>query len=105
MPSSDDSQPARRPPIDWPRAAEGLQMAGIAVFLLLNTTGRLPWSFWIDAIALWPVLIMSAGLRIAFEKTRAPWILLLGPALVLGSLTWLATGNAWASAARGPWVE
>ena len=80
-------------------------MAGIAVFLLLNTTGRLPWSFWLDAIALWPVLVMSAGLRIAFEKTRAPWLLLLGPALVIGSLAWLATGNAWAKPATGPWVR
>ncbi len=51
----------RRPPVDWGRAAEGIQLAGFAVFLLLNTTGVLPWSFWLDAIALWPVLIMSAG--------------------------------------------
>ncbi len=80
-------------------------MAGIAVFLLLNTTGRLPWSFWLDAIALWPVLVMSAGLRIAFEKTRAPWLLLLGPALVVGSLSWLASGKPWATPAAGPWVH
>src|SRR3970040_1792253 len=66
------------------KAAEGIQLAGLAVFLLLNTTGALPWSFWLDAIALWPVLIMSAGLKIAFEKSRAPWLLLLGPVLVLG---------------------
>jgi hypothetical protein len=67
------------PRADWKRAADGIGMAGIAVFLLLNTTGVLPWSFWIDAIALWPLLIMSAGVKIAFEKTRAPWLVLLGP--------------------------
>jgi hypothetical protein len=95
-----------RPPVDWPRAADGLQMAGFAVFLLLNTTGRLPWSFWLDAIALWPVLVMSAGLRIAFERTRAPWLLLLGPALVLGSLAWLASGAARPEPALlGPWTQ
>jgi len=105
MPSTPSSEAPRRPPVDWARAAEGVQMAGIAVFLLLNTTGRLPWSFWLDAIALWPVLVMSAGLRIAFEKTRVPWLLLLGPALVIGSLAWLATGNAWATPATGPWVR
>ncbi|HVO12030.1 MAG TPA: hypothetical protein VMX54_14920 [Vicinamibacteria bacterium] len=105
MPSTPSSETPRRPPVDWARAAEGLQMAGIAVFLLLNTTGRLPWSFWLDAIALWPVLLMSAGLRIAFEKTRVPWLLLLGPALVVGSLAWLASGNAWAAPAAGPWVR
>ncbi|HSD65382.1 MAG TPA: hypothetical protein VLF95_01705 [Vicinamibacteria bacterium] len=77
---------------DWARAAEGIQMAGIAVFLLLNTTGYLPWSFWLDAIALWPLLVMSAGIRIAFEKTRARWLVLAGPALILGGLAWVASG-------------
>ena len=39
--------------------------------------GALPWSFWLDAIALWPVLVMSAGLRMAVDRTRAPWLQLL----------------------------
>src|SRR5512144_1922021 len=81
-----------RPGADWARAAEGIQLAGIAVFLLLNTTGYLPWSFWLDAIALWPLLVMAAGIRIAFEKTRARWLVLVGPALVLGGLAWVASG-------------
>jgi hypothetical protein len=93
-----------RPPADWARAAEGIQMAGIALFLLLNTTGVLPWSFWLEAIALWPVLIMSAGIKVAFERSRVPWLLLLGPALVLGSLTWIASG-ARADLPLGPWTE
>lgn len=79
-----------RPPVDWRRASEGIQMAGFAVFLLLNTTGLLPWSFWIDAVALWPVLLMSAGLRMAVDRTRAPWLQLLSPALVIGAMAWLA---------------
>ena len=87
---------------NWPKAAEGIQLAGFALFLLLNTTGVLPWSFWLDAIALWPVLIMSAGIKVAFEKSRAPWLLLLGPALVLGSLAWLASGRR-PEAPAGPW--
>jgi hypothetical protein len=87
---------------NWGKAAEGIQLAGIAVFLLLNTTGALPWSFWLDAIALWPVLIMSAGLKIAFEKSRVPWLLLLGPVLVLGSLGWLASGRR-PEGPVGPW--
>jgi hypothetical protein len=87
---------------DWKRAADGIGMAGIAVFLLLNTTGVLPWSFWMEAIALWPLLIMSAGIKIAFERTRAPWLVLLGPALVLGGLAWVATG-ARTDIPVGPW--
>src|SRR5512143_3091793 len=94
----------RRPPANWGRAAEGIQLTGFAVFLLLNTTGLLPWSFWLDAIALWPVLIMSVGIKIAFEKTRAPWLLLLGPALVLGSLSWVAFGSK-PDLAVGPWTS
>jgi hypothetical protein len=87
---------------DWARAAEGIQLAGIAVFLLLNTMGYLPWSFWLDAIALWPLLIMSAGIRVAFDRTRVPWIVLAGPALILGGLAWMASG-ARPEAPAGPW--
>jgi len=83
---------AGKPGADWARAAEGIQLAGIAVFLLLNTMGYLPWSFWLDAIALWPLLIMSVGIRIAFEKTRVRWLVLAGPAILLGGLAWLASG-------------
>ena len=83
---------AERTGVDWPRAAEGIQMAGFAVFLLLNTMGYLPWSFWLDAIALWPLLVMSAGIRIAFDRSRARWLVLAGPALILGGLAWLASG-------------
>ncbi len=93
---------AARTRADWARAAEGIQMAGFAVFLLLNTMGYLPWSFWLDAIALWPLLVMSAGIRIAFDRTRAPWIVLAGPALILGGLAWLASG-ARPGPPSGPW--
>jgi hypothetical protein len=87
------------PRVDWVRAGEGLQLAGIALFLLMNTTGVLPWSFWLDAFTLWPVLVMAAGLRIAFERTRLRPLVLLGPALVLGTLAWLAFGSRPAVAA------
>jgi hypothetical protein len=95
MTSCGSSAPARengRP--DWGRAADGIFYIGIAVFLLLNTTGALPWSFWLDAIPLWPLLIASAGAKMAFERTRMPWLVLLGPAIVLGGLAWAATGVA-----------
>ena len=93
---------ATRPATDWGRAADGIGLAGFALFLLLNTTGALPWSFWLDALSLWPVLLMSAGVKIAFERTRMPWLVLLGPALVLGALAWLASG-ARPAGPVGPW--
>jgi hypothetical protein len=92
----------QRPPADWNRAADGVGMAGFAVFLLLCTTGVLPWSFWLEAIVLWPLLIMSAGVKIAFEKSGAPWLVLLGPAIVLGGLGWLASGSR-PGLPLGPW--
>jgi hypothetical protein len=70
--------------------------------LLLNTTGHLHWSFWLDAISLWPLLVASLGVHIAFEKSRAPWLVLLGPVLVLGGLVWLASGVR-PSLPEGPW--
>ena len=77
---------------DWKRAADGIGLCVCATFLLLTTTGVLPWSFWMDAISLWPLLILSAGIQITFEKTRVPWMVLLGPAVVLAGLVWVATG-------------
>ena len=38
MPESETTWPRA----DWAKAAEGIQLAGFAVFLLLNTTGVLP---------------------------------------------------------------
>ena len=57
---------------NWPKAAEGIQLAGFAVFLLLNTTGVLPWSFWLDAIALWPLLDHVGGHQDRLREDRAP---------------------------------
>jgi hypothetical protein len=85
-------EPGATPKANWKRAADGIGMCVFATFLLLCTTGVLPWSFWMDAISLWPLLIMSAGIQIAFEKTRAPWLVLLGPLVVLAGLLWTATG-------------
>ena len=87
---------------DWPRAGKGILLVGIACFLFLNSLGRLPWSFWLDAIALWPLLIISAGIHIAFEKSRAAWLVLFGPLGILAGLAWLATG-ARPGLPSGPW--
>ena len=84
--------PGAPPKVEWKRAADGIGLCIWATFLLLTTTGVLPWSFWMDAISLWPLLIMSAGIQLTFEKTRVPWLVLLGPAVVLAGLVWVATG-------------
>ncbi len=74
----------------WRRLSKGLYLAGIGVFLLLTTQGRLPTSFWADAARTWPVLLIAIGVRILFERSPFPWLILAGPCLVLGTMTHLA---------------
>ena len=42
----------------------------IGVIFLLNTTGVLPWSLWINILKFWPLFIVSAGIGIIFGGTR-----------------------------------
>ena len=76
--------------VGWVRAAKGVYLLGVGTFLLLCAQDVLPWSFWRDAIAFWPVLLVAAGIRLIFERTRLAWLVLLGPALVLGTLMYVA---------------
>ena len=92
--------PPRR--IDWRRLADGLLLIGLGIFVLLNTTGHLPWTFWYDALTLWPILLVTAGLRIAVERTRVAWLMLLGPIIVLATLAGVAGGRL--DNAPGPWL-
>ncbi len=89
--------------IDWRRISRGTFWIGLGTFLLLNTSGVIPWSFWIDALAYWPVLLVAAGIRLIFERSGLPALVLLSPALVLGTLAWVASAGP-----RGPagtWVD
>ena len=83
--------------VAWGRASRGLYMVGFGTLLFLNTQDVLPWTFWREALVYWPVGLVALGLRLLFERTRVPWMILLGPLLVLGTLTWvsLRTTPAW----------
>jgi len=89
--------------IAWWRVAQGLQLAGFGVFLLLTTQGLLPWSFWAEAASFWPVLLVGAGLRLVFERSRAPWAVLLSPLFVIGTLAWVAREAS--APPPGDWVS
>lgn len=97
-----DPRPAPRRRTDWRRLADGLLLIGLGVFVLLNTTGHLPWTFWYDALTLWPILLVTGGLRIAVERTRVAWLMLLGPIIVLTTMAGVAGGRL--DNAPGPWV-
>ena len=87
--------------VDWVRLADGVFLTGLGVFAYLNATGRLPWTFWFDALTLWPIMLVTAGLRIAFNHTRRAWLIVLGPLTVLGLLAGMASGRL--SGAPGTW--
>lgn len=100
-PAERDRLAAPRPRTDWRRLADGLLLIGLGVFVLLNTTGHLAWTFWYDALTLWPILIVTAGLRIAVDRTRFAWLMILGPIVVLATLAGVAGGRL--ENAPGPW--
>lgn len=100
---AEDDQATERRGVDWKRIADGLMLVGIGVFLMLAARGDLPRGFWADAVSFWPVFLISAGITVAFEKTRHAWLLLLGPAAVLGTVFWLAFGEPPPLPAPGEW--
>ena len=87
--------------VDWVRLADGVFLAGLGVFACLNAMGRLPWTFWFDVLTLWPIMLVTAGLRIAFGHTRHAWMIVFGPLIVLGILAGMASGRL--SSAPGTW--
>jgi len=90
--------------VAWRQAARGLTLAGFGTFLLLNTLGVLPWSFWADAAAFWPILIVALGLRLVLEKL-APWGALVSPVVVLGTLSLVALRGPTVLEASGRWRD
>jgi len=70
------------------------------VILLLNTSGRLSWGVWVELLRLWPVLLISAGIRLIFVNTRAHALCLIGPVVVALTAGWVAVtyqegGESW----------
>ena len=77
----------RRP---WRRVSRGFVWMTWGVFLLLTTLDVLPWSFWGVLLAYWPVLLMMLGVRIIFERSPAPWVVLVSPLLLIGTMSFVA---------------
>ncbi len=100
---ADDETP--RPRTDWGRVADGVGLAGLGVFFLVATTRGLPDGFWMEAVSFWPVLLVSAGIRIVFEKTPLAAGMVLGPVVVVGTLFWLAWGDPPQPRPPGEWHE
>jgi hypothetical protein len=76
--------------VRWTRVSRGFYLLGFGTFLLLTTQGILPVSFWGSVLAYWPVLLVAIGIRLLFQHSPAPGLVLLGPVLVLGTLMYVA---------------
>lgn len=59
------------------RLFTGVLILLLGVLLLLNNTGVLGWGLWLNLVSLWPLLVISIGLRLIFPK---------GPLAVLSPL-------------------
>lgn len=68
----------------YKRIATGTWFVCAGTILLLNTLDRLSWGVWIDLLRLWPLLLISLGLRWTFVRTPLHPLVLLGPLLVVG---------------------
>ncbi|MFC1476160.1 toast rack family protein [Candidatus Zixiibacteriota bacterium] len=68
--------------------------------LLLNTTGALDWSYWVDLIWLWPVLLIAIGVEKLFLATKVKQLAYISSLILILTVVW-----AWTSHARSTRVE
>lgn len=90
--------------VRWVRVSRGLYLLGIGTFMLLTTQDVLPWSFWNEALAYWPVILVAIGVRLAFERSPLPALVLLGPLLLLGTLMYVALRGPGPAESAGEWL-
>jgi len=76
--------------IAWRRVSRGLSFIGFGVFLFLSTQGLVHRGFWMDALAYWPVLLIALGLRVMFDRSKAPWGVLLSSLVIMAPLSFVA---------------
>lgn len=74
----------------WRRVSRGLLFIGFGAFGLASTQGLLHRGFWLDALAFWPVIIITLGVRLLFDRQRAPWAVLLSPLIIMSTLGFVA---------------
>jgi len=71
----------------------GTTMICTGIILLLNTQGVVGWVVWLDLIRLWPVFLISIGMRLLFVGTRAHPLGLIGPLIVVLAASWAVMVN------------
>jgi len=79
------------------RVRTGVFLILTGVLLLLNTTGRLGWDFWVELIWLWPMLLIALGLEKLLLATKAKNLAYVSSLILLLTVIW-----AWSSYAKAP---
>ncbi|MDP2211256.1 MAG: hypothetical protein Q8J63_05945 [Candidatus Aquicultor sp.] len=74
------------PPFDFSKPLDGILIGTIGVVLLYNTLDIVPYRFWLELIALWPVLIIALGFSILGGVTRNRFIAALPTLIIIATL-------------------
>lgn len=76
------------------RVLGGLTVVTVGLILLANTTGYLPWSVWWTILALWPLLLVAAGIDILGRALNSAALRALASLVVIGGLLYGAAAGA-----------
>lgn len=76
------------------RVIEGLTIVVLGGTLLANTFGALSWRVWLSIVALWPLLIIAAGVDVVGKGLGREWIRAGASLLVLGGVVWGVAASA-----------
>ena len=76
------------------RLRTGVFLIITGVILLLNTTGSLAWSFWVDLIWLWPMLLIAIGVEKLLLATRARNLAYISSLILIITVFWAYSAHA-----------
>src|SRR5512147_808345 len=96
MPAAPPPDPVRSRRRAYRGISAGVALICVGVVLLLNTLGYVGWGVWFELLRLWPILLISIGLRWIFVNTPAHGLCLAGPLLIALTTFWVV------STYRGP---
>lgn len=74
------------PPFSSSRLFSGALIGTIGIILIYNTLAIVPFSFWLDLIALWPVLLIAIGFSILGGVTQSRVIAAIPSIIVILTL-------------------
>jgi len=73
------------------RLSEGVGTVLLGLILLGNTTGYIGWEMWLTALALWPVLLVAAGIGVLGRASGQAWVRACAPVIIWAALLYAAS--------------